>query len=391
MQTEIYVGRYIWNMIGISIVERDGELQGIVEGAPPGYEIGLTPQGEHTFIMLGGLAHNESLTFVFDKRGKLTGAQVMGLDFERVSDDVSQLANIPPIYHRLPPLELTPAKTAAFEHLAAAIEGGTGGIIEYDLPYPKTEFVRYLQTHHKVLFHGSNNRSIARFEPIRKSWEVSDASGHGNQAAIYATNNGVWAMFFAVIHREKLQGSINNGMLDFYDRAGNLEELYFFTMDVRNANNNPWTDGMLYILPGETFSQTFLPNGMPLPEWVSHVPVTPLAKLAVAPDDFPFLAVAGYHESGIADETMKLLDDLIAETRTWEAVDDGVRVVWDWHAETYQKLSRFIPLGRKVMPAATLELRFEPKGGDFSLSITEPNPVLINILKEKLNKKHSNG
>jgi hypothetical protein len=391
MDNSLYVGRYEWNMLGISIVEQNGELQGIVEGAPSGYEIGLTPQGEHTFLMQGGLAHGAPLTFTFDKRGKLTGAQVMGLDFERVGDDISHLANQPPIYHRLPPLELTPAKSADFARLAAAVEGGTGEAIQYDLPYPKAEFIRYLQAEHKVLFHGSNNPAIEQFEPIRKSWEVADASGHGNQAAIYATNNGVWAMFFAIIYRDKLQGSINNGMLDFYDRSGNVEELYFFTMDARNAGNNPWTHGMLYILPNETFKQTFLPNGMPLPEWVSHVPVKPLAKLAVAPDDFPFLALVGYHESGSADEMMGLMNTLVAETASWETVNNGVRLIWDWHTETYQKLTQFIPLGRKVMPAATLDVRFEPKGGNFSLTITEPNPVLINILKEKLTKKHDNG
>ena len=50
---------------------------------------------------------------------------------------------------------------------------------------------------------------------------------------------------------------------------------------------------MVYILPGETFatqpSLRFGPYEVRIPQLASLVPVRPIAKLEVSPEDFPFL------------------------------------------------------------------------------------------------------
>ena len=54
-----------------------------------------------------------------------------------------------------------------------------------------------------------------------------------------------------------------------------------FSIDAESLRKAPWTNGMIYILPRDSFEEW--------EEWTSKSPVRPLAKLAVSPVDFPFL------------------------------------------------------------------------------------------------------
>ena len=54
-----------------------------------------------------------------------------------------------------------------------------------------------------------------------------------------------------------------------------------------------WTTGMIYVLPGETFSRTAESR-----ELTSRVPVRPRARLAVTPEDFPFRQRTMEHRAG---------------------------------------------------------------------------------------------
>lgn len=59
--------------------------------------------------------------------------------------------------------------------------------------------------------------------------------------------------------------------------------------------NNPWTNGTIYILPKVSFSRSG--NGkVHFDEWISHEPIKPLGRLAVTVDDFYFKDKVSTHK-----------------------------------------------------------------------------------------------
>jgi len=98
----------------------------------------------------------------------------------------------------LPPdLTVTPEAARAFDRLYdAACAQGPAAQIAYDLPYPKYLFLEYLSVTRGLLFHGSNNRAIDVLRPIRFS---TDSSEFGSQDAVYASQDPLWAMYFALL------------------------------------------------------------------------------------------------------------------------------------------------------------------------------------------------
>src|SRR5689334_8395179 len=56
-----------------------------------------------------------------------------------------------------PPLRLDARKVLAFEELyQTMLDSAPGHVLDYDLPYPRHEFLRYLVARKHVLLHGSN-------------------------------------------------------------------------------------------------------------------------------------------------------------------------------------------------------------------------------------------
>ncbi len=194
----------------------------------------------------------------------------------------------------LPPdLSITPEAAQAFDRLYdAAVEQGPGAKIDYTLPYPKYLFLEHLAAARGVLFHGSNNRAIDVLRPIRFT---TDSSEFGNQAAIYATQDPLWAMFFAVLDKTGLLGT-SNGAIQVVDQSGALIRRYYFTLEANNLRNKPGTPGAMYILPGEGFEPdpqmvgtTAGPYTVQVTHWIYRGERTPTARLDVEPQDFPYL------------------------------------------------------------------------------------------------------
>jgi hypothetical protein len=140
-----------------------------------------------------------------------------------------------------------------------------------------------------VLFHGSQRGGI---EELRIERETGDSTAYGRQEAVFATDDPVWAMWFALLARGPGFRSTRNGVWSIRGHRG-----YFFSVDSDDAE--VLTDGWLYVLPRDGFTPepavaVVLQSG----QWVSHKPVKPLARLAVAPSDFPFADIVGRHSSG---------------------------------------------------------------------------------------------
>ncbi len=69
---------------------------------------------------------------------------------------------------------------------------------------------------------------------------------------------------------------------------------YFFSLNEEFKESYPWQEGMIYVLPGATFSQ--ISHGLiRFDEWASPTAIKPIAKMRVSPEDFPFLKNVSWH------------------------------------------------------------------------------------------------
>lgn len=169
-------------------------------------------------------------------------------------------------------------------------------IIDFALPYPKWQFLCHIADHHGIAMHGSGNPDIAMFEP-RQSNDLND---FGNQKAIYAASDGLWAMFFAIVDRDRV-GSITNACVRLADETEAFYgPYYFFSVSQSALPNQPWRTGTVYLLPRSSFI-TQLPMAFGsyqahFAQLASFEPVQPLAKLTITPEDFPFLQQIRGHD-----------------------------------------------------------------------------------------------
>jgi hypothetical protein len=199
----------------------------------------------------------------------------------------------------LPPLDRRPETVAAFSRLyEEAVAPGSGAPITYTLAVPKWQFLYWLCETQDVLLHGSGDPAIREFEP-RQSNDITE---FGNRKAVYAASDGLWPMYFAIVNREMVQ-SLNNACFRVVAPDGSAgDPLYFFSVEA-DLSQAPWRNGTVYILPRAGFEQQ--PRGpyqgveLEIAQWASLEPVRPLAQLAVAPEDFPFLAQIRSHEMAV--------------------------------------------------------------------------------------------
>ena len=186
-------------------------------------------------------------------------------------------------------------KRLAFDALLdSTLQSGPNSQISYNLPYPKVDFLHYLCDWRGFVSHGSPVHDLKALEPIRKS---HDSGEFGNRQQIFCSPDAAWAMWFAILDKEKYS-STRNGCL----RVGTGDKrlkYYHFELRKQDEADKPFTDGMIYICRAEDFPdkrpEPFLDflNGE-VEEWGSTKAVTPLAKLSVSPTDFPYLDNVAY-------------------------------------------------------------------------------------------------
>ena len=95
-----------------------------------------------------------------------------------------------------------------------------------------------------------------------------------------------------------------NACVRIQTSPGRLSEPhYFFSISRPALRQQPWRVGTIYLLPGDTFdTQPRIAAG---DTWVhtaqvaSSVPVRPVAKLTVGPDDFPLLHEIRGHDDDL--------------------------------------------------------------------------------------------
>ncbi|HEX2913167.1 MAG TPA: hypothetical protein VH186_20360 [Chloroflexia bacterium] len=196
-----------------------------------------------------------------------------------------------------PATELDQSEINAFEKLFADyVLPARGKEIPYDLALPKWQFLCYLCDQKHLLLHGSNSPDIAEFEPRK----ANDIEEFGNRLAVYASSDGIWPMYFAIVNRDKVTLLVNACFKTVFEDATSGNSYYYFSVDEAALASYAWQEGTVYIIRRETFEQQPEQErwGMrfSIAQWASPVAVKPLAKLAVTPEDFPFLSQTRGHD-----------------------------------------------------------------------------------------------
>ncbi len=190
----------------------------------------------------------------------------------------------------------SPASLEAFtgEHVL----GGDAGEVPRPLPCPAWTYLTWLGEAKGLMLHGSGHPSIETFTPRAPNDRSPDA--FSKQRAVYATTDGIWAIFYAVLARGGASFSFVNAAVQFGDGDGGWSPMHYYFSLSRGAPDRPWRPGTVYILPRDGFEQQppdrIGDRPVVEPHFACPAPVRPLAKLPVLPEDFPFLDRVARHD-----------------------------------------------------------------------------------------------
>jgi hypothetical protein len=155
-------------------------------------------------------------------------------------------------------------------------------------PRPLLPYLQWLAENHGVVFHGSQVRGLTELKDAR---QTRDESEYGDQQAVFASQDPVWALYFAVLRRPGLR-STRNGTLG-PDR-GVRGRRYFMSA---NSSAERFGPGALYVLPGDDFAHEPLASGLFDTAHRTHVgAVRPLGWFEVTPADFPLVDRVTSHD-----------------------------------------------------------------------------------------------
>jgi hypothetical protein len=191
---------------------------------------------------------------------------------------------------------------AAFDALYdRAVTAGPEEPITYTLPWPRWEFIAHVADRRGVIVHGSQNTGIEVFEPRK----ADDAHPFGDRAAVFGSSDGLWSMYYAILDRAKFPMLLVNAAFRLEEEDGRLgEPHYYFSISNTALPHRPYARGMIYFLPAGKFEamppQMVGTTRIHIAQHASLSPVRPLARIAVAPEDFPFLDQMRGHD----DETV---------------------------------------------------------------------------------------
>lgn len=162
--------------------------------------------------------------------------------------------------------------------------------IEYDLPYPKQDFLKYLVENQNVLLHGTNWKGVDELVPMPANCQAKE---FGNQNAVFGTKDSILPMFYAIRDKTKYRGSSNAGCSRSQnEETGEMETTYHF--GITKQNQEPWSSGVVCILDADNFTQGHDDDGELINEYASLDPVVPLTRLRIEPEEFPYLDQVEY-------------------------------------------------------------------------------------------------
>lgn len=195
---------------------------------------------------------------------------------------------------RLPSLP-PPVVDAETEARFAAVADGLLAGHPIALPEQRLDFLRWLAENRPVVFHGSPRGDLTELSTERQS---RDTTAWGNQRAVYASTDPVWAVYFACLRRDRGWTGTRNASLGL--AGGPLyPRFYSFVHNRGSASPERFGPGSLYLLSPRTFvADEPLAGALDTAHLVSREPVRPLARVDVTPEDFPFRDRIRYYREG---------------------------------------------------------------------------------------------
>ncbi|OEO28366.1 hypothetical protein VW23_005030 [Devosia insulae DS-56] len=205
-----------------------------------------------------------------------------------------------------PPMPGAEAQAAFDALFDDAVAAGPNTLIDYDLPWPRWQFISHIVDTRQLISHGSPDGAIEQFEPRQSH----DAHPFGNRQAVYGASDGLWSMYYAILDRATHPMLLVNSAARVELDDGSLgDPFYFFSISQPALDARAFRAGTLYLLPRDSFEQMppLMVGGQRahVPQWASLKAVTPLARIAVAPEDFPFLEQIRGHDDALILERAK--------------------------------------------------------------------------------------
>lgn len=270
-----------------------------------------------------------------------------------------------------PVLTLNSEKIEAFEYLFLdARRLGPAAFIDYNIPYPKHEFLRYLVDRKQILLHGSNHPDVKILLPMRFT---TDARAAMNSESVFASADGILPLFFAILDRKKYVGSMSVGAYRLSDATGLATTYYFFSINEDRLKWWPFRRGTIYLLPKDTFKPAADGQGVILEEWISQEPVEVLGKLSVSPEDFPLLhAVWGHNEIELAclRETIKICVGAVEE---FNELESGYCFRFPGSDKWANRLAELCRQQQKFCPFLVFNVIRDSSAGPIYLTATGPD------------------
>jgi hypothetical protein len=186
-------------------------------------------------------------------------------------------------------IELPADERAAVEAWADANRDNRRCLTVIEPPAATWPFLTYLCDHLGFLAHGSNQGDLEELVPI--AVERGDLTDFGNATQVFATPDALWAGWFALLNPQMTFGpGTANSCTRTRGANGRVAKEYWFAVSHENLlHDRPLTPGTVYLLRSTSFTDR---NGE---EWGSPRAVTPIAKVAVTPTDWPYAhAILGY-------------------------------------------------------------------------------------------------
>jgi hypothetical protein len=213
---------------------------------------------------------------------------------------------LPEYWIERPPMSLDASTQSAVEEFISVLRADTSNrtldvneLVRDYRDIPLWEFLCGVADRRRFAFHGTGDPNIRSFEPR----QPIDFAPFGHQKAVFATGDPIWAMFYAIVDRDRYDITLSNGCIILMDSKTHTgAPYYYFSISRAALPQRPWRAGHVYLLPADGFVEqapdTYAGHVACVPQLASRVPVKPLARLRVSPGDFPFLAHIRGHDDG---------------------------------------------------------------------------------------------
>ena len=213
---------------------------------------------------------------------------------------------LPDYWIERPPMTMSDATRSAVEAFLAEPEDrevDVDAVVRRNGDVTPWEFLCGVAAGREIAFHGTGDPNIDSFEPRKPI----DFAPFGDQKAVFATSDPIWAMFYAIVDRNRFPITLNNGCIIATDAEGRTgPPHYYFSISGGALPERPWRTGYLYFLPADSFVEQppgpYGDQSARVPQLASPVAVRPFARLTITPEDFPFLAhIRGHDDERLAE------------------------------------------------------------------------------------------